>query len=114
MSGDALLRNPITGTAAWSHASSNRVRHQTRILKIRNQRPANETRPTSPEKEKIAPLRLSIISLTQGNLAQIFASQTWPAKRFEPTYGGIKISLIIQRFQGAFGKNGQNTLKQYQ
>jgi hypothetical protein len=28
----------------------------------------------------------------------------------EPPNGGIKISLIIQRFQGAFGKNGPNTL----
>jgi hypothetical protein len=25
----------------------------------------------------------------------------------EPPNGGIKISLIIQRFQGAFGRNGQ-------
>ena len=28
----------------------------------------------------------------------------------EPPNGGIKIRLIIQRFQRAFGKNGQNTL----
>jgi hypothetical protein len=26
----------------------------------------------------------------------------------EPPNGGIKISLIIQRFQGAFGKNAKN------
>jgi hypothetical protein len=28
----------------------------------------------------------------------------------EPPNGGIKIRSIIQRFQGAFGKNGQNRL----
>jgi hypothetical protein len=28
----------------------------------------------------------------------------------EPPNGGIKISLIIQRFQGAFGKKAQNAL----
>jgi hypothetical protein len=32
------------------------------------------------------------------------------APGFEPGNGGIKISLIIQRFQRAFGKIGQNTL----
>jgi hypothetical protein len=32
----------------------------------------------------------------------------------EPPNGGIKISLIIQRFQGAFGRSGQNTLLQSQ
>src|SRR6266581_3901704 len=32
----------------------------------------------------------------------------------EPPNGGIKISLIIQQFQGAFGKNGENTLQQSQ
>jgi hypothetical protein len=38
--------------------------------------------------------------------------QDWVAGAggIEPPNGGIKISLIIQRFQGVFGKNGQNAL----
>ena len=32
------------------------------------------------------------------------------APGFEPGNGGIKISLIIQQFQGAFGKSSQDTL----
>jgi hypothetical protein len=32
----------------------------------------------------------------------------------EPPNGGIKISLIIQQFQGVFGRNSQNTLQQSQ
>ncbi|MDI3564012.1 hypothetical protein [Bradyrhizobium sp. Arg816] len=32
----------------------------------------------------------------------------------EPPNGGIKTRLIMQRFQSAFGKMGQNALQKYQ
>jgi hypothetical protein len=32
----------------------------------------------------------------------------------EPPNGGIKVSLIIQQFQGVFGRNSQNALQQSQ
>jgi hypothetical protein len=34
----------------------------------------------------------------------------WGGRGIEPPNGGIKISLIIQRFQCAFGKNPENPL----
>jgi hypothetical protein len=32
----------------------------------------------------------------------------------EPPNGGIKIRLVIQRFQGASGRNRRNTLQHFQ
>jgi hypothetical protein len=33
---------------------------------------------------------------------------------FEPPYGGIKTRLILQQFQGPFGKISENTLQRFQ
>jgi len=44
----------------------------------------------------------------KGDLAEQY--QLAGAGGIEPPNGGIKIRLIIQRFQGAFEKNSQNGL----
>jgi hypothetical protein len=52
----------------------------------------------------------------EAQVADYCQTQDWVAGAggIEPPNGGIKISLIIQQFQGAFGKNGENTLQQSQ